>query len=193
MKKPSYRPLVDYRPCRPTDADGVTRFLGEAFSRRDPPAYAVGATANKLEEFVTLLCPRAPIEGLAIVATFADTGELIGAMLNEDCATPMPDGMERLTRKFDPILDILGQLNDEYWGSRIPSPGEAMHLFLLSVDKRVVGNGVAQELVEESLRLGASRGYGLAVTEATNKVSQHIFRKLGFAEGVRHNYEVHRF
>ena len=33
----------------------------------------------------------------------------------------------------------------------------------------------------------------MAVTEATNKVSQHIFRKLGFVERVRRSYQTHRF
>jgi hypothetical protein len=33
----------------------------------------------------------------------------------------------------------------------------------------------------------------VAVTEATNKTSQHIFRKLGFTERVRGSYADHRF
>jgi hypothetical protein len=33
----------------------------------------------------------------------------------------------------------------------------------------------------------------LAVTEATNKVSQHIFRKQGFVERVPRSYGTHRF
>lgn len=37
------------------------------------------------------------------------------------------------------------------------------------------------------------RGYRVAVTEATNKVSQHIFRKQGFVERAQRSYEAHRF
>ena len=33
----------------------------------------------------------------------------------------------------------------------------------------------------------------MAVTEATNTTSQHIFRKLGFTERVRGSYADHRF
>ena len=36
------------------------------------------------------------------------------------------------------------------------------------------------------------RGIGLAVTEATNKASQHVFRKHGFAERVHRSYSDHR-
>jgi hypothetical protein len=81
---------------------------------------------------------------LTMVARRAATGELIGVMLNEDCASAMPDGMERLGGKFDPILDILGQLSAEYWGDRSARPGESLHLFLLGVAEEDSGKGVAQ-------------------------------------------------
>ena len=60
------------------------------------------------------MCPKAVTEGLTIVATRVDTRELVGVMLSEDCASAMPEGMERLSRKFNPILDLLGQLSAEY-------------------------------------------------------------------------------
>ncbi|MBZ5538165.1 MAG: GNAT family N-acetyltransferase [Acidobacteriia bacterium] len=55
------------------------------------------------------------------------------------------------------------------------------------------GRGVAQQLVATCLENGLKRGYRLAVTEATNSVSQHIFRRLGFADRVRRSYRNHRF
>jgi hypothetical protein len=52
---------------------------------------------------------------------------------------------------------------------------------------------VARQLVAACLENGTQRGYRLAVTDATNKVSQHIFRRLGFVERVRRSYETHHF
>jgi ribosomal protein S18 acetylase RimI-like enzyme len=52
---------------------------------------------------------------------------------------------------------------------------------------------VAHQLVAACLEHGRRRGYRLAVTEATNKVSQHIFRKQGFVERVQRSYATHRF
>jgi ribosomal protein S18 acetylase RimI-like enzyme len=186
-------PQIEYVPYTATDAAAMTTLLGEAFSRRDPPACAVGLTASEFEAFVRLLCPKAAAEGLTIVARLADSGELVGAMLTEDCASATPDGMDRLSQKFDPIFDILGELGGEYWGNRTARPGESLHLFLLGVADRAAGMGVAQRLVAACLEHGASRGYRLAVTEATNRVSQHIFRKQGFVERVRRSYAAYRF
>lgn len=175
------------------DADEMARLLAEVFSRRDPPAAAVGLTPSEFEAFVRLFCPKAAVEGLTIVARHAGTRELVGALLTEDSASALPGGMDRLSSKFEPIFDILGQLDTEYRADRTLRPGESLHLFLLGVGESVAGRGVAQHLVSTCLEYGARKGYQLAVTEATNKTSQHIFRKQGFLERVRRSYGDHRF
>ena len=167
--------------------------LGETFSRREPPAVALGITAGEFETFVQLLCPAAVTEGLTIVARRTDTGEMVGALLTEDSASAMPHGMDGLTSKFDPIFDILGQLDTEYRRGHSAQHGESMHLYLLGVAESATGHGVAKHLVAECLETGARKGYRVAVTEATTKVSQHVFGRLGFSERVHRSYEQHRF
>jgi ribosomal protein S18 acetylase RimI-like enzyme len=182
----------DYGVYTAQDAAEMARLLGEVFSRRDPPAVAVGVTPSEFEAFVRLFCPKAAEEGLTIVARRAGTRELVGALLAEDSASALPDGMDRLSPKFEPIFDILGQLDAEYRADRTLRTGESLHLFLLGVAESVAGQGVAQHLVSMCLEYGARKGYRLAVTEATNKISQHIFRKRGFVERVRRSYGDHR-
>jgi GNAT superfamily N-acetyltransferase len=184
---------IEYGAYSDSEAAAVAALLGEVFSRRDPPAVAVGLTASEFEEFVWLLCPTLGAEGLTIVARHAGTREVLGVLLTQDSASALPDGVGRLSPKFDPIFDILGQLDAEYRAGRAVSPGECLHLFLLGVSDRIAGRGVGQQLVAACLELGATKGYGLAVTEATNRVSQHVFRKQGFQERVRRSYRSHRF
>lgn len=186
-------PSIEYGLPEASEAQSMSQLLGEIFSRRDPPAYAVGLTADEFEVFARLLCPKAIADGLTIVARRSDSRKLVGVMLTEDCATQMPEGMDRLSSKFDPILDLLGQLGTEYWDDRPARAGDALHLFLLGVASEMAGRGVAQRLVTECLEHGRRKSYRLAVTEATNKVSQHLFRKLGFVERVRRSYESHRY
>jgi ribosomal protein S18 acetylase RimI-like enzyme len=171
----------------------MTRLLGDVFADRDPPAVAVGLTPSEFEAFVRLFCPKAAAEGLTIIARSAETGQMCGALLTEDSASALPDGIEQLNSKFDPIFDLLGQLDGEYRGGKTVRLGESIHLFLLGVAQRFAGMGVAKQLVAECLAHGAQKGYRLAVTEATNKTSQHIFRKLGFVDQVQRSYGDHRF
>jgi len=184
---------IEYGVYAPSDAQAMAKLLGETFSRYDPPAIATGLTPAEFETFVHLLCPKAATEGLTVVARLAGTGELAGVLLTEDSASAPPDGMDRLSPKFDPIFDILGELDTEYRGGQAACPGESLHLFLLGVSDRVTGRGVAQQLVTACLEHGRRKGYRVAVTEATNQVSQHIFRKQGFVARVQRSYEAHRF
>ena len=171
----------------------MARMLAETFCRSDPPSLAVGLTPSDFEAFVGLLCPKAVVEGLTIVARRASTGEMVGALLTEDSTAGLPEGIDRLSRKFVPIFDILGQLDDAYRGGHARRPGEALHLFLLGVAESASRRGVAQRLVSCCLENGARKDYRRAVTEATNEVSQHVFRKLGFVDRVQRSYGDHQF
>ncbi len=115
--------LIEYRIYTPSDAEAMTRILSEVFCRRDPPAMAVGLTTAEFEDFVRLLWPQVAADGLTIVAELAGTGELVGAMLTADSAAAVPDGMDKLSAKFNPIFDILGGLDAEYRGGREFRPG----------------------------------------------------------------------
>jgi ribosomal protein S18 acetylase RimI-like enzyme len=178
--------------CTVTDVDEMIGLLAEVFAERDPPAVAVNISAAEFEEFVRLFRSRAVEQGLTIVVRDVATGEMVGALLADDGASELPDGLDRLSRKFEPVFDILGQLDEEYRLARSIDPGEVVHLFLLGVARDAAGRGLGQRLVEACLENAAGRGYRMAVTEATNKTSQHIFRKLGFVERVHRSYAEHR-
>ena len=184
---------ISYRLYRDTDKDDMSRLLGEVFAEGDPPAVAVGLEPSEFEDFVRLFCRQAAGQELTIVAHCAETGEICGALLTEDSASGLPDGIDQVSDKFDPIFDILGQLDEEYRGGEDVVFGESIHLFLLGVKKSFSGMGVAQNLISKCLANGASRSYRIAVTEATNKASQHVFQKQGFVERVSRSYDDHRF
>jgi ribosomal protein S18 acetylase RimI-like enzyme len=184
---------IEYSVCCSSDVDEMAKLLARVFTRSDPPAVATGLTAREFEAFVRVFCPSAESEGLTIVARLAGSGELVGALLTEDSSSVPPPAVEQLSPKLDPIFDILGELDAEYRGDSEVHHGEQLHLFLLGVSERVAGRGVAQELVRECLDNGSQLGYRSAVTEATNRVSQHIFRKAGFVDRVQREYGAHVF
>jgi len=184
---------IEYGVYVASEADAMAKLLAEVFSRHDPPAVATGLTAPEFEAFVRLLCPQVAADNLTIVARLAGSGQMVGALLTEDSASAPPDGMDRLSAKFNPIFDILGQLEAEYRENRGVHAGDSLHLFLLGVSDCVAGRGVAQQLIAACLEHGKGRGYRVAVTEATNKISQHVFRKQGFVDRVKRSYAAHRF
>jgi ribosomal protein S18 acetylase RimI-like enzyme len=178
---------IKYGICEKSDLDEMANLLAETFCRFDPPAVAVGITPNDFEKFVRLLFPGVLKDELTIIARSSETGKMAGALLTEDAAAPLPDELEYLD-KFTPIFEILGELDTEYWKDKERIPGNYLHLFLLGVSPAFAGKGIAQQLVRECLKNGTSKGYKFAVTEATNNISQHIFKQHNFNERVKRSY-----
>jgi len=176
--------------CTRDEVPELIGLLSSTFAAHDPPAVAVGLTPDDLQAY---LAPYGAIAGGNNMTTLArdfKSGELAGALLTLDAAAD-PGLADRLSAKFEPIMGIFSLLESRTESSQ-PEPGETLSLLMLGVADNHVRRGIAQELVRQSLGTGAAHGYGHAVTVATNPVSQHIFRKLGFVTLATTSYADYR-
>ena len=162
---------VQYGLAEPADLDEMAGLLGAVFSQDDALALATGVTATEFTDLVRLFGPRAAAEGLTIVARSAPAGEMVGALLTEDGSAAPPSGIERVSPKFAPTFDLMGQLDEEYRQGKSVPPGDWLHLFLLGVPRPFRGHGVGRQLVASCLENGARRGYRRGVTEAASSDS----------------------
>ena len=183
---------VRYAVCDPADVPELIQLLALTFTESDPPAVALGLTSAEFEAFVTLVAAPESTQSLTVVARDLASGVLAGTQLNEDAATPPPDGLATLSGKFDPIFDLFGQLDDQLEESPVTGPGAVFHLFLLGIDSRFRGRGIARRLVQAALSHGSAMGYTTAITEATNRTSQHICGKAGFKTRAQVSYADYR-
>ena len=183
---------VRYAVCDPAEVPALTEMLALTFVTSDPPAVAVGLTPTEFEAFVALVIAPKATQRLTVVARDLASGTLAGALLSEDAATPPPDGLAGLSEKSDPIFDLFGHLEDQPGQAEVVEAGTDLHLFVLGVDARFGGRGIAQRLVEAALARGSTMGYQTALTEATNRTSQHIFGKAGFTTRAQASYADYR-
>lgn len=184
---------IQYGVFELSDRDEMASLLAEAFSRYEPPAGALGVSAEEFELCVRLFCPGAAAEGLTIVARSAATGEMAGALLATDFTTPPPAGIEQVGEKLLPIFTLLEQLDAQYQRDRIIEPGAYLHLYMLAVARPFTGRQVAQHLLDACEENGRRKGYRRAVAEATGSVSQHILRKRGYTDHFQISYQEYRY
>lgn len=184
---------IQYGVCELSDINEMVMLLADVFSGQDPPAVAMGITASEFAAFVQLFAQKIIDEKLTVVARSAVTGEMTGALLIEDAASPAPGGMTQLSKKFAPIFMMLHELEGAYWHGKVVQPGECLHLFLLGVARAYQRRNVAQNLIRTCLQHGLQKGYHLGITEATNNISQHVFRKLGFTGREQRSYQDYTF
>ncbi len=173
---------IEYGILEAGELDAMAALLAEAFSLHEPPAVAVGLTWPEIDGLVRTFGDKAVSEQLSMVARVASTGNLAGALLADDFGTPPPVGLDTVAPGFAPIGALLDSLDEPYRASRDVVPGTYVHLFMVGVSHDHAGQGIAQHLITRCLANARERGYGMAVTEATGTVSQHVFRKLGFRD-----------
>ena len=173
---------VDYIVARPSDAEETIRLLATVFSESEPPAVAMGLSCGDMEQFLQLLAPKAIADGLTVLARNRATGKLAGVLLTNDFASPLALDLNQISKKFLPIISMLQALDEQFRSGRTISAGEYLHLFMLGVDRQFAGRKIGQGLVETCLKNGFRKGYRWALTEATGKVSQNVFRKQGFVD-----------
>jgi len=184
--------MLSYDLLQASDVETMVRLLATTFSRAEPPAVAMQVSNDELAAFVNLLAPRAVDDGLTVVAR-EQSGELVGVMLTDDFDAPSPIDPHLVSERLLPILAMLDALDAQYRQGRATVHGEHLHLFMLAVDARFMGRGIAQRLVETCIDNGKKKGYRHAVTEATGVISQRVFRKLGFEERCRVSYRDFRY
>lgn len=180
--------FVDYDVAKPSDSDDTVRLLAKVFSESDPPAVAMTVSFADMRQFLQLIVPRIIADGLTVIARSRDTRMPAGVLLTEDFASPPMLDASLINSKLLPILAMLERLDEQFRRGRTISTGEYLHLFMLGVDEQFAGRGVGQGLVESCVDNGSRKGYRMALTEATGRVSQHIFRKSGFVDRFNVSY-----
>ena len=173
---------INYLVAQPSDAHNIVHLLANVFSESDPPAVAMGLGFDEMKEFLERFVPGILLQELTIVARSGEDGQVAGVMLSDDFALPPAIEPGQISLKLLPILSMLEALDEQFREGKNISAGQFVHFFILGVDGRWAGQGVAQGLVQACVNNGSGRGYRAAVTEATGRVSQHIFRKNGFAD-----------
>lgn len=173
---------MNYEVAKPSDSDEIVRLLATVFSQSEPPAVAMGLSFPDMKQFLQLVVPSAIPDGLTVISRSGGTGELAGVLLTDDFASPPDLDTSQISPKFSPILSMLERLDEQFRKGRTISPGNYLHLFMLGVEGRFAGQGIGQGLIKACIDNGSRRGYRTALTEATGKVSQHIFRKNGFVD-----------
>jgi ribosomal protein S18 acetylase RimI-like enzyme len=186
---------IRYAVCREADLAELIPLVARTFATNDPPAVAVGLTADELEAYLARAAGDAGRDGLTIVARAVATGQLAGALLALDAAAD-PASIDGLSPKLEPVMGIFAALDaaldEELGGPQPPVAGQTLYLLMLAVADGFARRGIAQELVRACLANGARLGYRRAETTATNLVSQHIFGKLGFVTRAQVSYAGYR-
>lgn len=181
---------IIYEILRARDLEQTIACINEVFARDEPTTIALGITANEFYGYAEVNCKKSIKDGLSVIARDKTTGNIIGFSIAEDLASKPPEGIETINAKFEPVIALLKQLDDEYRKSHKVEKGQILRLVMAGVNEHYEGRGIVTKLIEENLKLAKLIKFSCAIAEATGLASQHIVcDKLGFKEKFEIEYK----
>ncbi len=171
---------IVYDLLRAEDVKDASNCIAMAFSVGEPMSRTLTITLDEFLLFTAMFCEKAAADGLSFVAKNQQTGKLLGSLIVEDFLTNPPEGIDRISPKFEPIFALLEQLDDNYKKQHPVQENEILHIFMSGVYKEYLGQKISTTLKQAAHAMGKIKKYKGAIAEATGPFSQKINANLGY-------------
>lgn len=173
---------VSYHVLDRAALDECVSVMSEIFAKGEPLTKILGISMCEFQYFAEIFAAKAVDDELAVFARDRETGRMLGFCLSEDLCTEAPAGIERISKKFDPIMAIVTQLDE--WFSRVNhvQKGRFLHIFMTGISKRCRYREVSTTVVAENLQLAKEKGFQAALGESTTTLAARAASRNGFEE-----------
>ena len=174
---------ISYELLSPLNLAGAVKCVSEVFTQSEPLVTHLGINLKEFQAFAHAHYSTLVNDGLSWIAKLPDTEEVIGVRISEDYerATSPLDLKATFSSKFIPLLTLLEHLGNYFRAHHEIRPGQYVHLFMVAVKQRFMGQGVAQTMNKLFFKYIKQMGFTHAVTEPTGSISQYVLlHKFGF-------------
>jgi ribosomal protein S18 acetylase RimI-like enzyme len=159
------------------DLDKTIRCISRSFTK-ETMSQALGIGINSYMSFAKIFAMAMQYQ-LSLVAKDEQSGDVIGFSVLKDFLAWTPH-IYHFDPRFIPIGNLIYELEKWYHSKYTVKYGEILHLFMLGVDEKYRGKGIAHQLMEESFNVAKNKGYTRIIAEGTGSITQHICAKYGF-------------
>jgi len=183
---------IKYSLLTDKDALSVVDCVVKTFLYDEPMTKNLGITDSEFEVFATAICKKCIGKKLSYVCKNG-RGKVVGFSLNEDLISDEQLPLDKITKKMNPIFNILERLDSLYVGDKKKTKKVFFHLFMGGSLSEYRNKGIVKKLIVKSLALAKKKNYKFAFGEATNLKSQNLVKGFGFEEINRIKYSEFKF
>lgn len=178
-----------YRIMEEKDVEPVLDMLAETFASHAPLEVALGITDLEFRQMVEFEMGPMIAERLSIVAVDPTEGTIVGMMAAQDAASPEPEGLSPTTSKYQPIADLCNPLHQACIEAGGGADGKLLYFFVMGVRSGYQGRGIVTQVIRETLKVAAGRGFERSCAITTGVAATRAFERLGFEEKGRTRYQ----
>jgi ribosomal protein S18 acetylase RimI-like enzyme len=176
-----------------SDIEQTATCISQVFSNFEPRAKSLKISFNEFYRFAVPVCQKAADEEISLIAKDQKTGEVVGFIISEDLMNVYSDSLEGIDNKFESVLSLLSELEENYRKCHLVKCVPILHILMFGVQEKYSKRDIATTLVRENLNLAKHHNYEIAIAEATSVGSQQIFCNLGFTEEFAIEYKSYKF
>lgn len=170
MKHPNLSKVAQYELLKPEHVSSTIDMFMRAFCLSEPMTKYVDMQFEEFRPFATMVTEKAARDGLSTVVL--DGNKVIACTLVEDIANPLDIKCE-LTKKFDPIFNLLDNLSAGYFAGKIFSPHLIAHLFITAVHEDYRGMRLSEIVNFGAMEVARRAGFHFMFSELTNYINEN--------------------
>lgn len=187
---PQTQTQVHFTTLQPEHVEGALHCLAQSFMD-EPILKTIQLPYEALRDFLRPRIELTAQDGLSVVAV--ENGKVVSAILSDDNTlehVPYPNEGQ-WAPQLAPVLELLSQLHE---GSAMEQDMLAQglrfyHLFFAGTLPEGRNKGYVNRLMALSLEIARTKGFQVAMVEATSPGSQHTCRKFGYTLAHRICYQ----
>ena len=172
-----------YEVLNDQDVGAAIHCLTTTFLHGEPMTRNLGISPRTFQKLAEVICTKAALDGMSVLAKDSDTGAMVGCLMSEDFEGEQIDPPDSVPSDFAPLLTLMANLNDNYKQTYSPVSHELLHEFMMGVYPEYQGRKIGYHLVEAGNQLGRRKGFKGAIAEVPGQISQRIFID-------QHHYQV---
>ncbi|KAB7501905.1 hypothetical protein Anas_00021 [Armadillidium nasatum] len=132
--------------------------------------------------------------GTSVAAIHTPTNRLAGVSLTtiltrDNQITFNLNEVKKYGKELQNLVRIAGDMEKQVNLFGDPKIDKILEIAVTTVDPEFSGNKITYRMTEESERLAKERGCQIATAQSTNKITQHIRRKMGYEVILSINYD----
>ena len=166
---------IVYEVFKDQDVGAAIHCLTTTFLHGEPMTRNLGISPRTFQALAEVVCTKAALEGMSVLAKDSDTGAIVGCLMSEDFGRDPGDPPERVPADFAPFLALLSNLDENFKKIHSSSGHEVLHEFMIGVYPEYQGRKIGYHLVEANNQLGRMKGFQGAIAEVGGPISQRIF------------------
>jgi len=169
---------IEFKMLKTEHIEQAAKILTDQFLKHESISNYLQFSETEFLSFTKSVCEKAVLDQLSVIAI--ENNKIIACLIVDDYKSVINKKNEIELEKFDILEQLFDTLSKKYKTEIINNNKKIAHFFMIAVDEKYAGKGIANKLVKKAEELVKRNNYNTVILEAMGTNSQYISKKHGY-------------